>query len=58
MLDDADLLAMAEQMNEAIRQMSDLMKGAVTTLMSEGWTEEQAREVVVSVFTRRPGAGA
>lgn len=51
-----ELLAMAEKMNEALRQMSDLMKGAVTTLMSEGWSEDQAREIVVSVFTRKPGA--
>lgn len=52
-MDGDELLRMTEEMTTALRQMSDLMKGAVTTLMAEGWSEEQAREITVSVFTRR-----
>lgn len=44
------MLQMAAEVNSAVRSMSDVMNGAVSTLIGEGWTEEQARELVVAVF--------
>jgi hypothetical protein len=48
-----DPLDAAGQLAEAMRQMSDLLKGAVTTLVNEGWTEDQARTIVVATFANQ-----
>lgn len=45
-----DPLAAAGALTAAFRQMSDLLTGAVTTLVTEGWTEEQARAIVVATY--------
>lgn len=39
-----------EQMLDGFRQMSEMLTGAVRTLQSEGWTEQQAREIVVAAL--------
>lgn len=45
-----DLMARAEALNTAVREMSDLMLGAVQTLVAEGWTDEQGRQIVLAAF--------
>lgn len=45
-----DPLEAAGKMAEAITGISDLLKGAVATLVREGWTEQQAREIAVTSF--------
>lgn len=45
-LDTAGILA------EQMRQTSDLLTGAVNTLIAEGWTEHQARRIVVAIFVK------
>lgn len=46
----SDLMARAEALNTAVREMSDLLKGAVAVLVEEGWTDEQARALVLATF--------
>lgn len=46
----SDQFVKAEKMNDSLLQMSDLFSGGVATLMGEGWTEEQARGIVVAAF--------
>lgn len=48
--DPNEQLAAAEKLNDAMRDVSDLLNGAVSTLKSEGWTEEQARELIVAQY--------
>ncbi len=48
----AGQLESAGQIAEALRGVSDLLKGGVSTLVAEGWTEEDARRIVVHVFTQ------
>lgn len=43
-------LADFESMLDAFRQMSEMLNGAVRTLMTEGWSEPQARELVVAAL--------
>ena len=50
MSDTDDQMAAAEALNEAMRGMSDLLNGAVSTLVAEGWTDEQARQIVVATY--------
>lgn len=38
----------AEAINNAFRDVSDMLNGAVATLIGEGWTDTQAREIVVT----------
>ena len=45
-------LADAEKLGEAFREVSDMLTSAVRTLESEGWTEEQARQIVVAAFVQ------
>lgn len=40
----------AEKFFDGFRQLSEMLNGAVRTLTADGWTEEQAREVVVAAF--------
>ena len=40
----------AEVMFDAFRQMSETLNGAVRTLITEGWSEEHARDLVVAAF--------
>lgn len=47
-----DPMAQAEALNAAIRQLSDLLLGAVRTLVGEGWTEDQARALVLATYLR------
>jgi NAD(P)H-hydrate repair Nnr-like enzyme with NAD(P)H-hydrate dehydratase domain len=47
-----DPLEAAGNLAEAVRGMSDLLTGAVSTLVAEGWTEEQARTLVVAMFVQ------
>lgn len=42
---------------EAFRQISDLLNGAVRTLVADGWTEQQSREVVVATYLNNIWAG-
>lgn len=37
-----------EAMCDGIRQLSELLTGLVATLIAEGWTEGQARDLVVA----------
>lgn len=39
-----------QQMIEAVDQLREVSRGMVAALMSDGFTEEQAREIVVGVF--------
>jgi hypothetical protein len=39
-----------ETMLDGFRQVSEMLKGATAELVREGWTEEQAREIVVATF--------
>jgi hypothetical protein len=39
-----------EAMLDGFRQVSEMLKGATAELVREGWTEEQAREIVVATF--------
>ena len=50
MIDPNDQLAAAEQLNDAMRGVSDLLNGAVSTLKAEGWSEEQARSLIVAQY--------
>jgi hypothetical protein len=45
-----DLIAQAEALNAAVRQLSDLLLGACATLEAEGWTPEQARSLVLKTY--------
>ncbi|HEX8321584.1 hypothetical protein [Longimicrobium sp.] len=49
-MDEMELLAMAEQLKQTLSGLSDVMKGQVQGLMAEGWTEVQAKEVVVAMM--------
>ena len=42
----AELMALTGALVENVRNVSAAMKGAVATLVEDGWTEEQARELV------------
>jgi hypothetical protein len=42
----ADFDALAD----GFRQMSEMLTGAVRTLVDEGWTEAQARDLVVATL--------
>lgn len=46
----ADKLSAAGEFFDAFRQLSEMLNGAVRTLVAEGWTEPQAREIVVASF--------
>jgi hypothetical protein len=48
--DFTERLANADAMFEAFREMSASLNGAVATLIGEGWTESQARDLVVATF--------
>jgi hypothetical protein len=50
-----DPLDLAGQLAEEMRRVSDLLKGAVATLRAEGWHEDDARRIVVHVFTLTGG---
>lgn len=50
-------LAQAEEFFDAFRQMSEMLNGAVRTLTADGWTETQAREVVVATFLNNIRSG-
>jgi hypothetical protein len=53
-----DPVKLAEELNESLRQMSDVVKGGVATLVAEGWDEELARPLVLSiVFKGITGGG-
>jgi predicted RNase H-like HicB family nuclease len=45
-----DILSRAEALNTALREISDMLMGGVQTLIAEGWTEEQARSLVLAAF--------
>lgn len=45
-----DPLDAAGKLAEETRHLSDMLTGAVTTLITEGWTEQQARDLVVAMF--------
>ncbi len=45
-------LELAGVLTEEMRQISDLLKGAVSTLVAEGWSDAHARRIVVHVFTQ------
>jgi hypothetical protein len=45
-----DPMKRAEALNTALREISDMLLGGVRTLISEGWTEEQARSLVLAAF--------
>jgi len=42
----AELMALTGALVENVRNVSAAMKGAVATLVEDGWTEAQARELV------------
>lgn len=46
----SDPLDLAGQLAEEMRRTSDLLKGAVTTLVAEGWSEEHAQAIVVATY--------
>lgn len=50
--DFTERLNTADKMFEAFREMSEMLNGAVRTLMGEGWTEQQARDLVVATFVQ------
>jgi hypothetical protein len=45
-----DPLEAAGEMNEALKQMSDMLKGAIKVLTDEGWTEPEAKEIAFAVY--------
>ena len=45
-----DPLAQAEALNEALKELSDLLLGACATLEREGWTPAQARALVLKTY--------
>lgn len=47
-----DALKIANDFNEVLRSMSDVVKGGVATLMAEGWDEESAKVVSTLVLVR------
>lgn len=47
-----DLLPGREEITEAFRQLAAVLSAPVTTLMQEGWTEAQAREIVSAAFAQ------
>lgn len=49
-----DPMDAAAKLNAALRELSDLLKGGISTLMAEGWTEEQARALVLRSFLTDP----
>lgn len=53
----ADKLGQGEEFFDAFRQMSEMLNGAVRTLVSEGWTEVQARDIVVASFVSNVRGG-
>ncbi len=50
-----DPLGQAESLNNAMREMSDVLTGLVNTLVREGWTEPQARALVVATYLQSTG---
>lgn len=42
--------AAMDAMIDAVKQMSEMLTGMVHTLMGEGWTESQARDLVVATM--------
>lgn len=46
----ADLMALTGALVEQVRNMSAAMQAAVNQLVEDGWTEAQAREVVVAMM--------
>lgn len=46
----ADLMALTGALVEQVRSMSAAMQAAVNQLVEDGWTEAQAREVVVAMM--------
>lgn len=46
----ADLMALTGALVEQVRNMSAAMQAAVNQLVTDGWTEAQAREVVVAMM--------
>jgi hypothetical protein len=45
-----DPLDLSGRLTAEMRTLSDLLKGGVATLVAEGWTEEQARQIVVTTY--------
>jgi hypothetical protein len=41
---------LADGLADAMTKMSELLTGQVRVLQREGWTEQQARDLVVAVF--------
>lgn len=50
----ADYRARLDQMRAAAREMSAMLGEAVEQLVADGWTTEQARELVVLAVRRAP----
>lgn len=48
--DFSDQMNRAEAFFDAVREMSEMLNGGVRTLMTEGWSEQQAREMIVAAF--------
>jgi hypothetical protein len=48
-----DWLSIAEQLNEQFANLAALLEGQVTHLKSNGWTDQQAREIVFKMVMGR-----
>lgn len=49
------MLEMARVMNESLRELSDVMKGSVATLVAEGWPEAESRQLVMAMTINAVG---
>lgn len=55
-----DRLTNTEAMRDGFREVGVMLNESVKALVEEGWTEDQAREIVAATFRMmgRPGAGS
>lgn len=47
-----EYLATMDQLTAATREFSARLRGMVTDLIEDGWTDQQARELVVAVIVK------
>ena len=45
-----DLMEIGEMFNTSVKSISDVLLGAVNTLVAEGWTDAEARQIVLLHF--------